>query len=580
MKQNVHVLTFAFVLPLLFACASPLVRHNAGFETGVESAATPSIDAKADSQGIQKYAQEEAFLVQILGYYEKALTAHLDGDFDSAETLIDSAFVIYGKVDTGTIGDPALASKLTSAANSLVREYGQILGESDQISEDASEPWLPELTDAEKFKAGQWTDEEMKTLVAKISRTCDIPIDFNPKVRDFIYYFQNRGRKTMTTWLQRSGRYLPMMRGIFAEENLPLDLAYLCFNESGLNPKAVSRARAVGLWQFMPATGADYGLKRTRWVDERCDPVKSTRAAAKHLKRISGFYDDWNVVLAAYNWGEGRVNRSVQSGTPDYWRMNLPRETENYVPIYMAILAIAKAPEVFGFENVALDPPFEYDTVDVRPGVSLKNAAKCAGADIGELRLLNSELFRDCTPAGQETYQLRIPKGKTDIFLAEYANLSPESVTAALSAEGQTASVHKVRKGDTLAKISKKYGVTLTALMRENHLKKTSTLTLGQRIAIPGSVGVGESAVAEAPAAGRTASGKTTKSTSSRATGKTAHISGGSPDTFTYIVKSRDTLANIAAKYGVSHKDIMAWNNIASPRKIMVGTRLVIRTQK
>lgn len=580
MKHIVHIVVFALVLPIMSACSAPLARHDSGHYSVIASPAAPSPEARPDSQSIQKYAQEEAFLVQILEYYERALAAHRDGDFNTAETLIDSAFVIYGKVDAGAIADTSLAAKLTSAGSSLVREYGQILDDSEQISEEASEPWLSEFTDTEKFKAGQWTDGELKELVAKISRKCDIPIDFNAKVRDFIYYFQNRGRPTMTTWLKRSGRYLPMIREIFMEEDLPLDLAYLCFNESGLNPKAVSRARAVGLWQFMPATGADYGLKRTKWVDERCDPVKSTRAAAKHLKRISGLYDDWNVVLAAYNWGEGRVSRSARSDTPDYWTMNLPRETENYVPIFMAILAIAKAPEVFGFENITLDPPFEYDTVDVRPGVRLKDAANCAGVDIGELRMLNSELFQDCTPPGPETYRLRIPKGRTNLFLAEYAKLPPESSTPDTGRDPEAATAHTIRKGDTLAVIAKRYGVTVDALARANRLKKSATLKVGRKLVLPGDAGTGENGGEEASDAGRAVAEKEAKTAASRSAGKTAHISGDSPDTFTYVVKNRDTLADIAAKYGVSHKDIMAWNNITSPRKIMVGTRLVIRTQR
>ena len=147
--------------------------------------------------------------------------------------------------------------------------------ESDQISKDATESWIPELSDAEMFKAGQWTDEEMKNVVAQLSRKCDIPIDFNPKVRGYISYFQNRGRNTMTTWLKRSGRYLPMIRDIFAEEQIPLDLAYLCFNESSLNPKAVSPAHAVASGSFWLQRRRLW-LKRTAWVDERRDPVKST----------------------------------------------------------------------------------------------------------------------------------------------------------------------------------------------------------------------------------------------------------------------------------------------------------------
>lgn len=566
----------AFV-SLLFACSAPVVKNGAEIPTGIERTVTPAIDIKAEFTGVQKYEQEETYLVQILGYYEKALAAHRDGDFDGAETLIDSAFVVYGKVEVGSILDPILASKFTSTSNSLVREFGMILMESDQISKDVSESLVPALTDAELFKAGQWTDEELKNIVAQISKKCDIPIDFNARVRGYIYYFQTRGRRTMTTWLQRSGRYLPMIRDIFAEENIPLDLAYLCFNESGLNPKAVSPVGAAGLWQFMPATGADYGLKRTAWVDERRDPEKATHAAAKHLKRVSGLYDDWNLVIAAYDWGEGRVNRSVQSGIVDYWKMNAPVETQNYVPINMALIAIAKAPEIFGFEGIVPDSELEYDTVEVRSGMRLKDAAKCADVNVEEMRLLNSELVRDCTPADSDSYQLRIPKGKADIFLAEYEKLPPANFALASSTDTRGSTTHKVRKGDTLASVSRKYGVTVTALMRANHLKKSSRLKMGRSLTIPGASGVEETVTASDSRDDQPVSNK---SSASSVAGKKSASKKSAKKSITYVVKRHDSLSEIAARYGVSHKDLMAWNNIDSPRKIAVGTRLVIKTNR
>ena len=198
---------------------------------------------------------------------------------------------------------------------------------------------------------------------------------------------------------------------------------------------------------------------------------------------------------------------------------------------------IAKAPEIFGFGDVAPEQPFDYDMVEVRSGVKLKDAARCAGVDVEELRLLNSELIRDCTSAGEQSYQLRIPKGKTDIFLAEYSNLPPESFTISRDVEQRDATGHKVRKGDTLASVSRKYGITVTALMRSNHLKKTEQLKVGQRLVIPGDSGTENGAVADASPNERTVTKKSVKTAASGKTAKKGKKSGDAPDTITYVVK-------------------------------------------
>lgn len=603
-------------------------------ETSVEQNDVTSTFAEAVSSGIQQYEQEEVLLAQILAYYEKILVAHREGDFGLAETLIDSAFVMYGKVNVDEITDQALVTRFSSASNSLAREYGLILMESEQIAQEDPESWIPDLSNAEQFKSGQWSDEELKSIVNKISRKCDVPIDFNPKVRNSIYYFQNQGRKFMTNWLRRSGRYLPMIQEVFAEEGLPLDLAYLSMVESGLNPRAVSPARAVGLWQFIYTTGKIYGLERNEWMDERRDPIKSTNAAAKHLKDLFKLYDDWNLVLAAYNCGPGRVSRSIQSGIKDYWRIDLPRETDNYVPTFMAVIIIAKAPEIFGFENIETEPLMEFETVEVRPYTPLKEAAKCAGIDVEEIKLLNSELTRDYTPSGKNGYLLRIPKGTCDQFVAEYAKLPQEKFTPPAIVVSQ-AKVHKVRKGEALSTIARKYGVSVSALMKANHLKNANRLKTGQKLKIPGSY---------TQVAGSSGKSSPAKSSSSRKTGSSKGITGGTvkykvkkedtlwdlanrhnttvdalmainnlddsshisvgqiirvprgtaedsrdaakkvsvetdTETIMYIVQKSDSLYEIAMKYGVSYKDIMLWNKIKDHRKIKPGDRLVIKTK-
>lgn len=611
-----------------------------------QSDSAEAVDVADTTSSIQKYEQEEAVLAQILAYYDRIQVAHREGDFGLAETLIDSAFISFGQVNTDEILDQELATRFMLASGGLAREYGMILMESAQIAQEDPEVWIPDLSNAEQFKSGQWSDEELRTIVNKIAQKCDVPIDYNDKVRNSISYFQNNGRKVMTNWLRRSGRYMPLIQATFTEEGLPLDLGYLCMIESGLNPRATSPARAVGLWQFIYTTGKLYGLERNEWYDERRDPVKSTRAAAQHLRDLFKIYDDWNLVLAAYNCGPGRISRTVQSsGISDYWRINLPRETSNYVPTFMAAVIIAKAPELFGFDKIEKDAPFEYDTVEVRPYTSLKDAARCANADVDDLRTLNCELLGDYTPGGRENYSLRIPRGRSDDFLAAYSLIpetkQPVRETVTTASASTPAKVHRVRSGETLSKIARKYGVTVSSLMKANKLKKSSRLKAGRKLVIPGRGGTVE--VAERSSSRSVDNSRAEKTTAQKSSGvtgetvkykvrksdtlwsianrhnttvdalvainnlgdssnlragqvirvprdgagdsgepvtrKTAAKSRKSSDTVTYVVRKNDSLFDIANKYGVSYKDIMVWNKIKSPKKIKPGDRLVIKTK-
>ena len=200
----------ALVLMLLFlatGCSAPVVTLEDATETSLpQHTATVTTAQQSESSGIQKYAQEEAVLAHILAYYDKIVVARREGDFSLAETLIDSAFVIYGRVNTDAITDQSLAARFSVAGSSLAREYGQILMESEQISQEDPESWIPNVSDAEQFKSGQWTYEELKSIVNKISRKSDVPIDFNERVRNMIYFFQTRGRDVMTKWQKQIGR--------------------------------------------------------------------------------------------------------------------------------------------------------------------------------------------------------------------------------------------------------------------------------------------------------------------------------------------------------------------------------------
>lgn len=248
-------------------------------------------------------------------------------------------------------------------------------------------------------------------------------------VKSQVDYLTTSQRALFQKWLDRSVRYLPLMKEIFREYALPEDLVYLAMIESGFNPHAVSRRRAVGLWQFMRLTGREYGLITDKWIDERKDPVKSTRVAAAYLKDLYGRFGAWPLALASYNAGPGRVQRALRrSGSYDYWGLRATRhfrqETRNYVPQYIAALIIAKNPDVFGF-TVPSAGAFQYDEIVVKQSTDLGTIARYVGCSFDDIMELNPELVGRSTPPLNH-YVLRVPKGARIVREARAARLFRE----------------------------------------------------------------------------------------------------------------------------------------------------------
>jgi hypothetical protein len=249
----------------------------------------------------------------------------------------------------------------------------------------------------------------------------DVPIQMNKQVRAYLVYFSTERKAVITRYLARSTRYMPMIKEVFQEAGLPEDLAYLAMIESGFNPKAYSPAAAAGMWQFIKGTGLRYGLNIDNYVDERRDPDKSTRAAAKYLLDLYKQFGSWYLAAASYNCGEGRVQRELnQSNHKNFWELSanmcLPTETKNYVPQMIAATIIAKNPEKFGFKNVPYLPPVKYEQVKVNEPTALKAVAQAVNVPSEEVQGLNPELMRGVTPPDTPSYTLNLPANSKDLF--------------------------------------------------------------------------------------------------------------------------------------------------------------------
>jgi membrane-bound lytic murein transglycosylase D len=308
-----------------------------------------------------------------------------------------------------------------------------------------------------------------------------MPLVENERVRYFIDAFCGKLRDFFSRALARSGKYIPMMASVLQEAGLPEDLVYLSLIESGFAPSAYSKAKAVGPWQFIHATGVRYGLRIDAWVDERRDPVKSTRAAAAYLKDLHGQFGEWFLAAAAYNAGEGRVENALQrTNTSDYWdltgRTVLKQETRNYVPKFIAAALIAGEPEKYGFNDLVYEAPVDYDEVTTKRPLALTTAAHMAHTTVTNLKELNPALLKNVTPPSEEGFTLRVPSGSGELFNQAYA------AQYASSADIKVIN-YTVKRGETLAAIARRYHVRPSQIIETNELK-TGALRTGQQLTI------------------------------------------------------------------------------------------------
>jgi membrane-bound lytic murein transglycosylase D len=285
----------------------------------------------------------------------------------------------------------------------------------------------------------------------------------NPLIQQYINYYQGRGRGTMESGLRRSGQFMKMARQIFKEEGVPIDITWLGQVESAWKPKAMSWAAASGLWQFIPSTGRQFGLRQTAWIDERNSYEQATRASAKYLKSLAARYNgNWELAMAAYNTGAGNIDRGIsRAGTANFWAIYpyIAQETRNYVPNILATILIAKNPEKYGFKGIRPDSPMAYDVVQVANATSLQLVAEATDSSVDHIRGLNPELRRDVTPRG-EAYNVRVPGGKGKQFYALLKRIPAE--------RRESARIISVAPGEDLQNVANRTGVSIAQLQAMN----------------------------------------------------------------------------------------------------------------
>ena len=318
-------------------------------------------------------------------------------------------------------------------------------------------------------------DKVREQVAATVSQ---LPLMVTDPVLGYIHYFEGHGRKTLEVGIERSGSYRPMIQRILDEEGVPQELIHLAQAESGFIPRAVSRKAAGGMWQFLTWRGQQYGLQQTRFTDDRMDPEKATRAAAHHLHDLYNEFGDWYLAIAAYNCGPGVVERAVErTGYADFWELRnrgvLPIETTNYVPIILAMTIMEKNAAEYGLTGVSMNPPLEYDTVEIAAPTSLSLIADLTESPVSELLALNPAVLKNVAPEG---YTVHVPKGAGNQLMATLQLVPPEHRTAWR--------IHRVATGETLSSIGKQYGMTAEAIMSANKLQKADAVE-GDRLIIP-----------------------------------------------------------------------------------------------
>ena len=431
----------------------------------------------SNPQILQRRTQGDTTIQTAQGRFQAGKRSYQAGDLPNARREFDRAIdLMLEASDQGLLDRLQYERQLDEMVDNIHRydlaDLGAAAVEDQGKFEKAPLEDILQMT----FPVDPKLKDKVREQVA--ATTSQLPLSVNDAVLGYINYFSNRGRRTLLNGLQRSGRYRPMIQRILDEEGIPQEIIHLAQAESGFMPRAVSRAAAGGMWQFVKFRGNEYGLKQSAYTDDRMDPEKATRAAAHHLRDLYHEFGDWYLAIAAYNCGPVTVEKAVErTGYADFWELRsrgvLPAETTNYVPIILAMTIMEKNAAEYGIQDFQLDPPLEYDTVETTAATSLTLVADILDLPSAELAALNPASLRGMIP---ENYSLHVPKGSGNQLVAAM-QLIPSNHLDAWR-------MHRVGSGETLASIGKRYGVIPASIVAVNRLESAQALE-GDRLLIP-----------------------------------------------------------------------------------------------
>lgn len=402
----------------------------------------------------------------------------------------------------------------------------------------------------EHFRVNEVSSETATVSTHKIEELEIIPTEINENVEKWIRYFQNKGRPHMERYLLRSTRYEALMKKVLRDNKLPEDLFYIALIESGFSSQAFSHASAVGYWQFIRGTGKRYKLKINQLVDERRDPVLSTQAAAEYFKDLYQRFDSWYLAMAAYNVGEGRIDRVIKKyKTKDFWTLSrnrraLPSETDNYVPKYIAAKLIAKNPDKYGFEGIDYMPPIEFDHITLSQPINLRLMAEKMNYNYEDFKALNPKFKGEIAPLESDnTLGLRIPPGSYEMAFTA----SNDSVVDKVEyvADQKEIQVYRIKKGDTFSGLARRYRTTVAYLRDINDFSRKKKLSIGHKIFVPDRTPLKEKRPELAS--------------------KKFHI-----------VQKGDNVASIAKKYKTSVSKLRKLNKLKPKSSLKVGVRILL----
>ncbi|HEY1808428.1 MAG TPA: LysM peptidoglycan-binding domain-containing protein [Acidobacteriaceae bacterium] len=490
------------------------------------SASGKAVQAEAPhaSAPAEESEQDRQLIDSVEKAYHAGLSDYQQGHLQSARANFDYAVDLMLKCHCDLKSDVAVSEEfdhIVDAVNTLEMDALQQGNGFGAQQEQAPADVAGNITTPANPTVAAKAEAELKTTQS------DLPLVLNQYVESYIDFFENnpRGHGTIVSSLERMGRYKAMIEGVLKKEGLPQDLIYQAFAESGFRPQAVNpRSGAAGMWQFMPWD--NYGLEHNAWYDERFDPVMATEAYAREIKKDYDQLGDWYLAMAAYDWGAGNVQRAVErTGYADFWelyrRNNLPQETKNYVPVFLAVTLMAKNPQQYGLANITSDPPLTADTVTTNYAVDLRLVSDIVGVPVQEIAGLNPSLLRMSTPP-DEPFAMHLPAGTSSVYekdiadipvdkrrywrfetvkedetlasiartwhvkeselafvnqLSEHADLSPgDALVIPLAPSGRSAlrsTLYRPRRGDTLVTIADRFDVTVQELRRWNHLRSS-----------------------------------------------------------------------------------------------------------